>query len=188
MTEFEERRLIQLSAKGDGAAFEQLIKEHERKMYALALRMCSNSEDAKDCLQDAMLRIYRSLSGFKGDSAFSTWVYRIVVNTCLDSFRRAKTHSAESLDLMAENGWNAVDTAPTPEQAVENSELKARLSSAIQELPQDMRTAVVLRDVQGFSYESIADIMSINIGTVKSRINRGREKLRMILSGGAEQN
>lgn len=187
MTEFEERRLIHLAAKGDGSAFEQLISSHERRMYALALRMCSNAEDAKDCLQDAMLRIYRSLPGFKGESAFSTWVYRVVVNTCLDSFRRQKVRSADSLDLLSENGWNAPDTSPTPEQHAENSELKQQLSKAIDMLPVEMRTAVVLRDVQGFSYESISEMTDANIGTVKSRINRGREKLREILSGIMEQ-
>lgn len=179
--------LVKKAAAGDSESFEMLIAKHEKMMYALALRMCQNPEDAKDCMQEAMIRIFRSLSGFRGESSFSTWVYRIVNNTCLDSHRRKKVRRAESLDEMSESGWNAPDTAAGPEESAENKELKRAISAAIDTLPVDIRTAVVLRDIQGFSYEDVSQIMNINIGTVKSRISRGRERLRELLSEYREQ-
>ena len=182
----DENRLVDLALNGDMRAFELLMEKHESKMYAVALRMCKNREDAQDCLQDAMLRIYKALPSFKGQSSFSTWAYRITMNTCLDDLRRKKVRQAQSLDQMLEIGWSPVDENNSTERHFENSELKRNLSKAIQTLPEEMRAAVVLRDVQGFSYEEIASILSTNVGTVKSRISRGREKLREILSRNQE--
>lgn len=179
-------RLLNLAANGDNQAFEKLIVPHERMMYALALRLCQNKEDAEDCLQDAMIRVYKSLSSFRGDSAFSTWLYRIVTNTCLDSHRRRKHRYSESLDSLSESGWNAPDPGLTPEQSAVNRDLKRALNEAINTLPGDIRAAVVLRDVQGFSYEDVSEILGINIGTVKSRLSRGREKIRSYLTGRME--
>ncbi|MBE5791725.1 MAG: sigma-70 family RNA polymerase sigma factor [Clostridiales bacterium] len=182
----DDDRLVNLALDGDSRAFEILMEKHEAKMYAVALRMCKNREDAQDCLQDAMLRIYKALPSFKGQSSFSTWAYRITMNTCLDDLRRKKVRQAQSLDQMLEIGWSPVDENNSTERHIENSELKRNLSKAIQTLPEEMRAAVVLRDVQGFSYEEIASILSTNVGTVKSRISRGREKLREILSKNQE--
>ncbi len=182
----DDDRLVDLALNGDARAFELLMEKHESKMYAVALRMCKNREDAQDCLQDAMLRIYKALPTFKGQSSFSTWAYRITMNTCLDDLRRKKVRQASSLDQMLEVGWAPVDDNNTAERHLENSELKRNLSKAIQKLPEEMRAAVVLRDVQGFSYEEIANMLSTNVGTVKSRISRGREKLREILSRNQE--
>lgn len=182
----DDDRLVELALDGDSRAFELLMEKHESKMYAVALRMCKNREDAQDCLQDAMLRIYKALPSFKGQSSFSTWAYRITMNTCLDDLRRKKVRQAQSLDQMLEVGWSPVDENNSTERHIENSELKRNLSKAIQTLPEEMRAAVVLRDVQGFSYEEIASILSTNVGTVKSRISRGREKLREILSRNQE--
>ncbi|MBQ1257540.1 MAG: sigma-70 family RNA polymerase sigma factor [Clostridia bacterium] len=182
----EDDRLVEKALDGDARAFEILMEKHESKMYAVALRMCKNREDAQDCLQDAMLRIYKALPTFKGQSSFSTWAYRITMNTCLDDLRRKKVRQAQSLDQMLEIGWAPVDENNSTEQHLENSELKRNLSRAIQTLPEEMRAAVVLRDVQGFSYEEIANMLSTNVGTVKSRISRGREKLREILSRNQE--
>ena len=182
----DDDRLVESALDGDARAFEILMEKHESKMYAVALRMCKNREDAQDCLQDAMIRIYKALPTFKGQSSFSTWAYRITMNTCLDDLRRKKVRQASSLDQMLEVGWAPVDDNNTAERHFENSELKRNLSRAIQTLPEEMRAAVVLRDVQGFSYEEIANMLSTNVGTVKSRISRGREKLREILSRNQE--
>lgn len=182
----DDDRLVEMALDGNQRAFEILMEKHESKMYAVALRMCKNREDAQDCLQDAMLRIYKALPTFKGQSSFSTWAYRITMNTCLDDLRRKKVRQASSLDQMLEVGWAPVDENNTAERHLENSELKRNLSRAIQTLPEEMRAAVVLRDVQGFSYEEIANMLSTNVGTVKSRISRGREKLREILSRNQE--
>ena len=182
----EDDRLVEAALDGDARAFELLMEKHESKMYAVALRMCQNREDAQDCLQDAMLRIYKALPSFKGQSSFSTWAYRITMNTCLDELRRKKVRQASSLDQMLDLGWSPVDENNSTEHHADNMELKRNLSRAIQTLPEEMRAAVVLRDVQGFSYDEIAEMLSTNVGTVKSRISRGREKLREILSKDAE--
>ena len=182
----EDDRLVEAALDGDARAFELLMEKHESKMYAVALRMCQNREDAQDCLQDAMLRIYKALPSFKGQSSFSTWAYRITMNTCLDELRRKKVRQASSLDQMLDLGWSPVDENNSTERHADNMELKRNLSRAIQTLPEEMRAAVVLRDVQGFSYDEIAEMLSTNVGTVKSRISRGREKLREILSKDAE--
>ena len=179
-------QLIRLASKGDSDAFEKLVRPHEKMMYALAFRMCGNAEDAKDCLQDSMLRIFRSLPSFRGESTLSTWFYRIVTNTCLDNHRRKKVRRAESLEALSEAGWNPGDTAPSPHQQAENASLKAALSRGISSLSPEIRSAVVMRDIQGFSYEEISDVLDINIGTVKSRISRGREKLRSFLIASGE--
>lgn len=181
-----EERLISHAVAGDSAAFSELMTLHERRMYAVALRICANREDAQDCLQDAMLRIYRSLGSFKGQSSFSTWVYRITMNTCLDELRRRKSRNATSLDNLLDNGWSPSDDDNAPEKHALASEQRRVIDRAIAELPEDMRSAVVLRDVQGFSYDEIAEMLEANIGTIKSRISRGREKLRLILRENAE--
>lgn len=182
----DEQRLIDRATQGDSAAFSELMSSHESRMYAVALRMCANREDAQDCLQDAMLRIYRSISSFKGNSAFSTWVYRITVNTCLDELRRRKSRAASSLDSLLESGWAPTDDFDVPERHAVVSEQRRVLDKAIAGLPEDMRAAVVLRDIEGYSYDEIAVMLDANIGTVKSRISRGRERLRQIIRENAE--
>ena len=184
--EFDERKLIERASGGDPAAFNRLMELHERRMYALALRMCSNREDAQDCLQEAMLRVYRAIGGFKGQSSFSTWVYRITMNTCLDELRRKKNKQNTSLDNLLDQGWAPSDGENVPEKQAMISETRRQLSAAIQELPEDMRAAVVLRDVHGLAYDEIADTLNTNVGTIKSRISRGREKLREKLSKNRE--
>ncbi len=181
-TGYDERELIQKAGRGDAYAFEQLMAAHESRMYAVALRMCGNREDAQDCLQEAMLRVYRAMSSFKGQSSFSTWVYRITMNSCLDELRRRKSRTATSLDAMLENGFAPSDESDTPEQNSLRNEQRRVMERAIANLPEDMRAAVVLRDIQGCSYEEIAQALSANVGTIKSRISRGREKLRAALS------
>lgn len=176
--EYNEQKLIEKASGGDASAFNRLMANHEKRMYAVALRMFANREDAQDCLQEAMLRVYRSIGSFKGQSSFSTWLYRITMNTCLDELRRKKNKQSASLDNLLEQGWSPADESAGPEQHAVRNELKQELQSAIRELPEDMRSAVVLRDVQGFAYDEIAQVLNVNVGTVKSRISRAREKLR----------
>ncbi|MGI6239483.1 MAG: RNA polymerase sigma factor, partial [Christensenellales bacterium] len=134
-----EETLIARAAQGDGAAFSELMAMHESRMYAVSLRMCANREDALDCMQDAMLRIYRAISGFKGQSSFSTWVYRITMNTCLDELRRRKARSAASLDGLLESGWSPTDEDDVPEMHAIASEQRRTIDQAIAQLPEDMR-------------------------------------------------
>ena len=173
-----EELLISRAAKGDAAAFNELLGLHEKKMYAVCLRMCGNHEDAQDCLQEAMLRVYRAISGFKGQSSFSTWLYRVTMNTCLDELRRRKNKQTTSLDGLLDAGWSPSDDLDTPEHHAIASEKRREIQKTISELPEDMRSAVVLRDIHGFSYDEISGILGANVGTIKSRISRGREKLR----------
>ena len=180
-TGMDERELIIRAGRGDAYAFEQLMAAHENKMYAVALRMCGNREDAQDCLQEAMIRVFRAISGFKGQSSFSTWVYRITMNSCLDELRRRKSRTATSLDGMLENGFAPSDDGDTPEQSSLRAEQRRAMEKAIANLPEDMRSAIVLRDIQGCSYDEIARVLDTNVGTIKSRISRGREKLRSVL-------
>lgn len=174
----EESTLIKRASGGDAASFNTLMEAHERRMYAVALRMCGNHEDAQDCLQEAMLRIYRAISGFKAQSSFSTWVYRITMNACLDELRKRKSRPNTSLDGLLDAGWSPVDAGESPEARATRREMRRALQTFIGELPEDMRAAVVLRDIEGYSYEEIAGILDANVGTVKSRISRGRERLR----------
>ena len=174
----KEEKLIARAVKGDAAAFNELLAGHEKKMYAVCLRMCANHEDAQDCLQEAMLRVYRSISGFKGQSAFSTWLYRVTMNTCLDELRRRKGKATTSLDGLLDSGWSPSDEEDTPEKHAIGAEQRRAVQTMIAELPEDMRAAIVLRDIHGLAYEEIADALNINVGTIKSRISRGREKLR----------
>ena len=180
--EQNEQKLIARASGGDPAAFNQLMAMHEKRMYAVALRMFATREDAQDCLQEAMLRVYRAIGSFKGQSSFSTWVYRITMNTCLDELRRKKNRPNTSLDNLLDQGWSPSDGDNAPERSAIQSETRAQLAGAIRELPEDMRSAIVLRDVQGYSYDEIAQILDVNVGTIKSRISRGREKLREKLS------
>ena len=178
----DDTALVARAAKGDAAAFESLMELHEGRIYAIALRMCGNREDALDCAQEAMLRIYHALDRFKGQSSFATWVYRITMNSCLDELRKRKVRAAASLDAMLESGWSpAAGDEGLPEAQALRGEQRDIIRAAIGSLPEDMRAVIVLRDIQGFSYEQIADMLEANIGTIKSRISRGREKLREIL-------
>lgn len=178
----DDRKLAERAAAGDAGSFNRLMEKHERRMYAVALRICRNKEDAEDCLQEAMLRIYRALPNFKGMSSFSTWVYRITMNTCLDELRRKKVRRADSLDALTDVGFSPADPSDTPEEHAERSAMRTEIGKAINQLPDDMRAAIVLRDIHGYSYEEIAEILDVNVGTIKSRISRGREKLRETFS------
>lgn len=184
--EQNENRLIERAASGDASAFNLLMEKHERRMYAIALRMCKNREDAQDCLQEAMLRVYRSIGAFKGQSAFSTWAYRITMNTCLDELRRKKKSRDTSMDALLDQGWSPPDVSAAPEKQAIRSELRRNLNSAINALPEDMRAAIILRDIHGCAYEEIAQTLDVNVGTVKSRISRARERLREKIRGSAE--
>lgn len=173
-----EEKLIQRASNGDAAAFNELMGMHERRMYAVALKTCNNHEDAQDCLQEAMLRIFKSISGFKGQSSFSTWVYRITMNTCLDELRKRKNRPNTSLDSLLDSGWSPSDDRDSPEKHTIRMVKQQYLHKFMEELPEDMRAAVILRDVEGYAYEDIAGLLGANVGTIKSRISRGREKLR----------
>ena len=167
--------------------FERLVAEYERPVYLLCLRMMGNREDALDCAQEAMLSAYRAFDRFQGDTHMKTWLYRIAHNTCIDALRRRK--NITSLDVLHESGFDVPDSAEkTPHMQLEAQERQEAVRQAVRQLPDEQRAALILRDFQNTSYEDIARILQLPEGTVKSRINRAREKLRQILLKNGEQN
>ena len=176
--------LLERARRGDARAFEQLALEIERPLYRHAARMLGH-DDAEDCVQDALLSAWKSLASFEGTS-FRAWVFRIVTNRALDRLRARKRHPDLPLDPPSEDddsvGW-AEPAAPGPELADLASDREALrvVEEALALVPADQRAALLLRDVEGFAYEEIATITSTEIGTVKSRIHRGRLAVRNIL-------
>lgn len=159
--------------RGDEKAFEQLVGETQNKIYAVCLNMLKNTHDAQDAAQETFIKAYRSLTSFKGESKVETWLTKIAVNTCLDILRKRR----EMYDL--DEAADAADVN-TPESKAEKNETRQMVRSAINTLPPEMRSIVVLKDIEGYSYEEIADMLNLNIGTVRSRLSRAREKLRKI--------
>ena len=174
-----EKVLLQRAKKGEMAAFESLVTAYERRVYSLALRSTGSEADAADITQEVFLRAYRSLDTFRGESGFSTWLYRITVNLCVDLAR--KNNPAESLD--DEQALEAPETrgAYQPETALANSELRRELDAALSLVSEEHRKIVILRDVAGMSYADIAAALELEEGTVKSRQARARAALRKIL-------
>ncbi len=177
---------LKRAARGDERAFEELIRPYTDVTYRLCLRMMGNEQDAADMAQEALVRAWRSLSTYKGQSRFSTWLYRVTSNVCLDELRKRRNDHSESIQEMRKSGFEPVDPQETPEKALDRQELRRTLESAIASLGPEQRAALVLRDVQGLPYEQIAEILGLNLNTVKSRISRSRAALRRVLEQEAE--
>ena len=188
-----DRDLVERSRGGDVAAFDLLMRRYEKQVYNTAYRLSGSYDDASDIAQEAFLRAWNNLRSFRGDAAFSTWVFRIVTNVFLDERKRARARREHrSLDdVLAPAGENTVarqfeDTAPGPQERIEQHERQAILQRAIVSLPEAQRVMVVLYHTQGRSYEEIAEIMDLPMGTVKSRLNRARLALKNRLAPLAE--
>lgn len=179
----EDLALVERCRGGDESAFAELVSRYEHKVYSLAFRMTGNHDDAQDLAQDVFVKVYHSLNRFRGEASFSTWLYRVASNVCLDSLRRRGRRPAVSLDAASVGDPSAVgDPRPGPQAAAEANEVQAALQAAIASLSPKHRAMVVLRDVQGMSYEEVAYITGCALGTVKSRLSRARESLRGTLS------
>lgn len=177
--------LVERARRGDVEAFEQLISQYERTVFNIAYRLTGNREDASDVAQEAFIRAYSSLTEFRGDSSFQTWLIRITRNACLDELRKRKRQRMTSLDepIAVEDGemdrqLAIADTADNPEEALERVEVQRAVQESINQLDEEYRIVVVMRDIQGYSYNEIADSLGINLGTVKSRLNRARSALK----------
>lgn len=182
----QEEALIASCRTGNTKAFERLVTLYEKKVFNLAFRMTGSLEDARDITQDAFIKVYTSLRDFRGDSAFSTWLFRIVSNMCLDELRRRRRRTFMSIDEPIQQSDGEIprqlaDPLADPEQAVERRDLKRAVHEAILNLSEDHRLIIVLRDLQGFTYEEIASMLDCSLGTVKSRLNRARMALRKAL-------
>ena len=178
----QEGAILAQARRGDADAFERLVTPYERKLYAVCLRMMASPQDAQDALQDAMLRMWRGLPDFDERARFATWAYRVTTNACLDALRKQKNRVASSLEALEESGYLPEDPASSPEEAVIQRTREQAVRDALAELPPDARAALVLRDIQGESYERVAEALGLTLGTAKSRIHRAREKLAGILA------
>ena len=181
MTEEMILSVIREVLDGDANAFEEIVREYEKNVYNIALRMSGDREDALDISQESFLKAYHSLHSFRGDSKFSVWLYRIVSNTCLDFLRERKRRAEIPLVREDEDGETEQadirDESLSPETLFEQKLTREALRRGLASLPEDQRRILLLREIQGFSYDEIGQILSLESGTVKSRIFRARRKL-----------
>ena len=177
----DETALVQQAQRGDEHAFEQLVVAHQKRVYNYCLRMTGNPEDALDLSQEAFLRAYRALNSFKRESSFSTWLYRLTANCCIDFLRRERRRKVVSLSQMDRDGEQVLLEIPDPDEgpeaSAERSELRTAISRALRRLSSDHRGILILREMNGLSYGEIALVLGISEGTVKSRISRARTEL-----------
>ena len=174
-----DKLLVERVKRGDKTAFDALVLKYQQRVVNLVSRFVRNHADALDVTQEAFLRAYRALPNFRGDSAFYTWLYRIAVNTAKNYLAMQSRRSGELDQDISEiqqiEGNDALRDKATPERMLLRDEIQATVISAIEQLPEDLRTAIMLREVDGMSYEDIAGVMECPIGTVRSRIFRARE-------------
>ena len=177
-----EKELVARLQARDEAAFEELIRQYEKKVYSLCSRMCGNAEDAEEAAQDAFLALWRGIDRFRQESSLSTWIYRLASNACIDLMRRKKK-GAGSVSLDDEELFvDAVDPAPQPHEEAERRETQRLLQEGLLSLPAEYRSILLLREIEGLSYSEISAALDLELGTVKSRISRGRTLLRNFLS------
>ena len=183
MNDLQEQQWIDAAREGDQEAFAQLVRRYEKRVFALAGRMCRNPEDAAEAAQEAFLSVWQGLRFYRGDASFSTWLYRLVSNACIDLLRREGRHQAAAGPSLndEELGMDVPDSAPNPHEAAEQKELRALIEEGLQSLSPEHRQVLVLREIHQLSYDEIADTLELDVGTVKSRISRGRRQLRKFL-------
>ncbi len=181
--------LVQRSKNGDLDAFDELVRKYESKIYTVAYRFTGSHADANDLAQETFIRVYQSLGTFRGDSSFATWLYRIAANVCRDELRRQQRRKKVSLDeIMSNTGGNLylADDALSPEESMERSELQRAVQKCLNTLTDEQRLILVMREMQGLSYEEIAASLDCSLGTVKSRLNRSRQALKQKVLGDRE--
>ena len=183
MKELQEQNWIEAAKGGDQEAFGQLVRAYEKRVFALTLRMCKNPEDAAEAAQEAFLSAWQGLPFFRGDASFSTGLYRLASNACVDLLRRENRHKnaagpsfndeAAAIDLP--------DETAHPHTTLERKELREQIEAGLQSLTPDHRQVLILREMHQLSYDEISDVLDLDVGTVKSRINRARKQLRNFL-------
>ena len=177
-----DQQLVERAQRGDKHAFELLVAKYQRRLGRLISRFVRNAAEAEDVTQDAFIKAYRALPSFRGDSAFYTWLYRIGINTAKNHLVAQGRRAPTSTPLDADEAEDFEDAALLHEVATPENELMSKqvvevVNSSLQELPDDLRTALTLREIEGLSYEEIAAVMDCPIGTVRSRIFRAREAI-----------
>jgi RNA polymerase sigma factor (sigma-70 family) len=184
----EERRLVETAQRGDVESFNALVRLYEGRLYNLCYRMLGDADSAADAAQDAFLSAFRNLRSFRGGS-FRSWILRIATNTCYDVLRARKRRPTTSLDIETDGGEDSAplqiaDSAESPDDFALRRELATAIQQGLATLPEEQRIILILSDIQGLAYEEIADITDTNLGTVKSRLSRGRARLRDVLKAG----
>jgi RNA polymerase sigma-70 factor (ECF subfamily) len=188
-TEVTDLQLVERVQQGDKAAFDLLVRKYQHKVLKLVGRFVNDSAEAEDVAQEAFLKAYRALRSFRGDSAFYTWLYRIAINTAKNALvsnrRRPVDFNLDMQDPDQYERQNRLREIDSPDRLLLTEEIRDTVQRAIAQLPEDLRTAIVLRELEGLSYEEIAEAMDCPVGTVRSRIFRAREaidlKLRPLL-------
>jgi RNA polymerase sigma-70 factor (ECF subfamily) len=185
----DEPQLLERSRQGDIAAFNGLVEKYQQNVFNLCLRMLGSPQAAEDATQEAFIAAFKAIKSFRGE-AFRAWLFRIATNSCYDEMRRRRSRPAMSLDEHRGEDERAIDlpsTGSTPQELAEQRELGGLLQRGLSEIHPDQRVALILCDVQGFDYAEIARILQISLGTVKSRIFRGRMQMRAwLLEHGGE--
>ena len=197
MRDLQEEKWVADARRGDTAAFEALLRRYEKRVLALTGRMCRNPEDAQEAAQEAFLAAWQGLPSFRGDASFSTWLYRLASNACVDLIRREGRHRGAAGPSLndEEISLDVPDTAPSPQESAERKELREQIEAGLQslspehrqvlilmDLPQDGPLSVLIqREIHQLSYDEISQTLEVDLGTVKSRINRGRKQLRNFL-------
>ena len=185
MVDIADKQLVELTQQGDQRAFSQLVSKYQKKVFNLCFRFLNDYEEAKDMTQEIFVRVFRSIKNFRQEASFSTWLYYIACNTCKNKLRNGKSQPyITSLDQTIETEDDEMPlevqdkSCPDPGREAETSELQEKVQRAIRSLNYEQREVIILRDIQGFSYDEIAASLGCNLGTVKSRISRARLELK----------
>lgn len=166
-----DHELIGRVVSGDREAFEEIMRSHEDRVFSVCMRIMSDREKALDATQDTFLTVFRKAAQFKGNSALGTWIYRIAVNTCYDQIRKSRRQSAESLPEHMD------PSDPSAQEAIDSAALRPEIQDALAGIPMEFRAAVILSDIEGMSLPEVAMVLGVPVGTVKSRVFRGRRLL-----------
>jgi RNA polymerase sigma-70 factor (ECF subfamily) len=183
----DERKLVEAARRGDADAFQQLVRKHQRKAYAVALGMVHDPDEARDVCQDAFLKAHKNLAGFEGDAQFFTWLYRIIANLCIDHLRKRRGERMEfdetiaTADAADDSGIAPRRLGFDPGRALADKELRHHIHAALDQLTPSHRAVLVMREVEGLSYKEMADVMKCSIGTIMSRLFHARKKMQALL-------
>jgi RNA polymerase sigma-70 factor (ECF subfamily) len=182
----DEKQLVEDARRGDANAFRELVIRNQRKAYAVALGILHDPDDARDICQEAFLKAHKSLAGFEGGAQFFTWLYRIVTNLCIDHLRKKRGQQLEFDDTQAhaepdEGGIAPLRTGFDPARALADKELRQRIETALGQLSAVHRAVLVMREVEGLSYQEMADALGCSIGTIMSRLFHARKKMQTML-------
>lgn len=176
----DELKLIERARRGDEAAFEAVVRRHKNRIYRTCLAMLGDPVEADEAAQDVFVRLYDNFRKFRGESRLSTWLYRVAFNGCADRLRKSRSERMDRTELAGMDP----PSSDRPDRWLEEKETAARLRRALDELPEEFREVVILRELEGCDYAEISEILDVPIGTVESRLFRGRQKLKDLLSGG----